>query len=195
MFMTSASASSWEPAPPALPGQSLAVVQAAQNLVQDLPAGALPEEGELEEATEYGQIRPSLLHSNEIDHDSHVHIRDDCSFHGPCQVIVHEMTGEVVHLEQTSEEYQWRLGFSAERGFVKRGDKKMWVNSLFKTRYWNDMRHGEDFVMQKLEAPAPGANIARELFWLSEWQKATVPDGVHGKSTLCTQPCQLPRCL
>ena len=140
--MTSASASSWEPAPPALPGQSLAVVQAAQNLVQDLPAGALPEEGELEEATEYGQIRPSLLHSNEIDHDSHVHIRDGCSYHGPCQVIVHEMTAEVVHLEQISEEYKWRLGFSAERGVVKSGDKTMWVNSLFKTSDWNDMRHG-----------------------------------------------------
>ena len=173
--MTSASASSWEPAPPALPGPSIAVVQAAENLVQDLPAGALPEEGELEEATEYGQIRPSLLHSNEIDHDSHVHIRDGCSFHGPCQVIVHEMTGEVVHLEQTSEEYQWRLGFSAERGFVKSGDKKMWVNSLFKTSYWNDMRHGEDFVMQKLEAPEPGANIARQIFWLSEWQRRQSP--------------------
>lgn len=85
------------------------------------------------------------------------------------------MTGEVVHLEQTSDEYKWRLGFSAERGFVKSGDIKMWVNSLFNTSYWIDRRHGGDFVMQKLEAPAPGANIARELFLLSEWQKRHSP--------------------
>jgi hypothetical protein len=164
------SASSWKPAAPALPGPSIAVVQTAENLVQDLPAGALPEE-----AIAFCQIRPSLLHSNEIAHDSHVHIRDGCCFEGPNQVIVHEMTGEVVHLEQTSAEYRWRLGFSALGGFVKRGDIKMWVNSLFKTSYWNDLRHGEHFVMQKQEAPTPGANTSRELFLISEWQKRCSP--------------------
>ena len=58
----------------------------------------------------------------------------------------------------------------------------MWVNSLFKTSYWHDLRHGEHFVVQKQEAPTLGANTARELFWLVEWQKRCTPRWLHWKA-------------
>ena len=49
----------------------------------------------------------------------------------------------------------------------------MGVNSLFKTSYFHDMRHEDNFVVLK-HSSAPGAT-SKEFFRLTEWEQRCTP--------------------
>ena len=111
--------------------------------------------------------RPVLQDSDVVPQRDCVKLRSSFCKDGACQVLEHEITGEVV---QCLSSESWRLHFanSSGLGYIVSGSQKMWVNHLLTCSVHKCTHTGDEFIVQRVSVSP--LEHKQNMFWLAEWQ-------------------------
>ena len=114
--------------------------------------------------------RPQLEGATEESHVGALRLRDGTCKAGPCQVLEHLTTGEVVVLA-TDEHWSLKISHDTGLGLVYSKVHKMWVNKLLKCSVHESAQKGQHFVVHRV--PTSDHEQLKHLYWLWEWHDRT----------------------